>query len=68
MLNSNKEKKNKKKKEKVLIKQIAGTELWSTVVYLLKMAHNFNLARDEKALFSVLLDGSRRRKRRLYFG
>ena len=34
--------------------QIAGIELWSIVVYFLKMAHNFDSARDGEALSSVL--------------
>ena len=37
-----------------MIEQIAGTELWSTVVYFLKMAHNFDSARDGETPSSLL--------------
>ena len=44
----------KRGKQVVLIEKVAGTELWSTLVYFLKMAHNFNSARDREAPSSVL--------------
>ena len=44
----------KSRREEVLVEQIARTEVWSTVVYFLKMAYNLDSAGGVEAPFSAL--------------